>query len=85
MDSNQKMAIVGSGLVVTGIGLGIFGAALIVPAVAAWGGRLLERRADGITNKLQDATKTVGSLAGTLQRSFNAARKAGISELKRGA
>ena len=44
MDSNQKMAIVGSGLVVTGIGLGIFCAALIVPAVVAWGGRLLEHR-----------------------------------------
>jgi hypothetical protein len=85
MDSNQKMAIVGSGLVVTGIGLGIFGAALIVPAVLAWGGRLLEHRADGITTKLHGASKTIGSVAGTLHRSFNAARRAGISELKRGA
>ena len=32
MESNQKMAIAGSGLIAAGIGLGIIGAALIVPA-----------------------------------------------------
>ena len=35
MEARQKMAIYGAGLVVAGIGLGIVGAALIVPAVFA--------------------------------------------------
>jgi hypothetical protein len=85
MDNTQKMAMVGSGLVVAGIGLGVLGAALMAPAVFSWGARLLEHRADGINTKLQGASKTIGSVAGTLHRSFNAARKAGISELRRGA
>lgn len=85
MDSTQKMAIAGSGLVVAGAGLGLLGAALIAPAVFSWGARLLEQRTDGINDKLHDASKTIGSVAGTLHRSFNAARKAGVSELRRGA
>ena len=85
MESNKKMAIVGSGLVVAGIGLGVFGAALMVPAAFAWGSRLLQHRADGMATKIQGASKTFGTVAGTLHRSFNAARKAGISEFKRGA
>lgn len=85
METNQKMAVVGSGLFVAGVGLGVLGAALIAPAVIAWGARLLEGQADGISAKLEGASKRIGTAAGTLQRSFNAARKAGLEELKRSA
>jgi hypothetical protein len=84
MDPKQKMAIAGSGLVVAGIGLGIVGAALIVPAVFAWTARFLEKGADGFTAKVEEASKTVGTVAGTLHRSFSEAKRAGVAEMKRG-
>jgi hypothetical protein len=84
METKQKMAIAGSGLVVAGIGLSIVGAALIVPAVFAWTAGLVEKGADSITAKVEGASKTVGTVAGTLHRSFNEARRAGVAELKRG-
>jgi hypothetical protein len=90
MESKQKMAIAGSGLVIAGIGLGIVGAALIVPAVFAWTVRLVEKSADGLAAKAEGASRTVGTVAGTLHRSFNTAKRAGseatragIAELKR--
>jgi hypothetical protein len=84
METNQKMAIAGSGLVVAGIGLGIVGCALIVPAVFAWTARLIDKGAEGITARVEGASKTVGTVAGTLHRSFNEAKKAGVAELRRG-
>jgi hypothetical protein len=84
METKQKMAIAGSGLVVAGIGLSIVGAALIMPAVFVWTVRLLEKGADGLTARVEGASKTVGTVAGTLHRSFNEARRAGTAELKRG-
>jgi hypothetical protein len=84
MESKQKMAIAGSGLIAAGIGLGIVGAALIVPAVFAWTTRLVEKGADGLTAKVEGASKTVGTVAGTLHRSFTEAKKAGVAEIKRG-
>jgi hypothetical protein len=83
METNQKMAIAGSGLVVAGIGLGIVGAALIVPAVLEWTARLVERGADNFASKVEGASKTVGTVAGNLHRSFNAAKEAGVAEIKR--
>lgn len=83
MESKQKMAIAGSGLIAAGIGLGIVGAALIVPAVFAWTARLVEKGADGFTAKVEGASKTVGTVAGTLHRSFTEAKKAGVAEIKR--
>jgi hypothetical protein len=83
METKQKMAIAGSGLVVAGIGLGIVGAAMIVPAVFGWTVRLAEKGAEGLTAKVEGASKTVGTVAGTLHRSFNEAKKAGVAELKR--
>jgi len=85
MDSKQKMAVVGSGLMAAGVGLGIVGAALIVPAVFDWAVKLVDKGADEISNKVESASRTIGSAAGNLHRSFNAARKAGVEELKRGA
>ena len=83
METNQKMAIAGSGLVVAAIGLGIVGCALIVPAVFSWTTRLIDKGADGLSAKVEGASKTVGAVAGTLHRSFNEAKKAGIAELRR--
>ena len=83
METKQKMAIVGSGLVVAGIGLGIVGTALIAPAVFAWTARLVEKGADGLVAKVEGASKTVGTVAGTLHRSFNEAKRAGLAEIKR--
>jgi len=83
METKQKMAIAGSGLVVAGIGLSIVGAALIVPAVFAWTARLAEKGADRFTAKVEGASKTIGSVAGTLNRSFNEAKRAGVAEFNR--
>ena len=83
MDTKQKMAMAGSGLLVAGVGLGIVGAALIVPAVFAWTAALVGKGAEGLATKVEGASKTVGTVAGTLHRSFNAAKRTGIAELKR--
>jgi hypothetical protein len=83
METKQKMAIAGSGLVVAGIGLGMVGAALIVPAVVTWIARFVEKGADGLAAKVEGASKIVGTAAGNLHRSFNEARRAGIAEMKR--
>ena len=83
METKQKMAIAGSGLVVAGIGLGIVGAALIVPAVFAWTARLVDKGAEGLAARVEGASKTVGTVAGTLHRSFNEAKRAGVAEMKR--
>jgi hypothetical protein len=83
METKQKMAISSAGLVVAGIGLSIVGAVLIVPAAFAWITRLVEKGADGFTAKVEGASKTIGTFAGTLHRSFNKAKRAGVAELKR--
>lgn len=83
METKQKMAVAGSGLVAAGIGLSIVGAALIVPAVFEWTTGLLGKAADRLTDKVEGASKAVGTIAGTLHRSFNEARRAGIAEIKR--
>jgi hypothetical protein len=84
MDTTQKMAITGSGLVVAGIGLGIVGIALIAPAVFSWTAQLVEKGADRLAGKFEEASKTVGTVAGTLHRSFSEAKKAGVAEMRRG-
>jgi hypothetical protein len=84
METKQRMAIAGTGLIVAGIGLGIVGTALIVPAVFAWTARFVEKGADGLAAKFEGASKTVGTVAGTLHRSFSEARKAGVAEMRRG-
>jgi len=83
METKHKMAIAGSGLVVAGIGLGIVGTALIAPAVFAWATGLLEKGTDRLTAKFEEASKSVGTVAGTLHRSFNEAKRAGVAEMKR--
>ena len=84
MDAKQKMAIAGSGMVVAAVALGAVGCALMVPALVAWTSRVVEKGAEGLAAKVEGASKTVGTVAGTLQRSFSEAKKAGIEELRRG-
>jgi hypothetical protein len=83
VETKQKIAIAGSSLVAAGIGLGIVGAALIVPAVLAWTAQLVEKGADGLAARVEGASKTVGTVAGTLHRSFNEAKRAGLAEMRR--
>jgi len=83
MDTKQKMAIVGSSLIVTGVGMGVVGLALLGPAAFACTTRLLEKGADGFTARVEGASKTVGAVAGTLYRSFTEAKKAGVAEIQR--
>ena len=42
-----------------------------------------EKGADGFTAKVEGVSKTVGEVAGTLHRSFNEAKRAGLAEIKR--
>ena len=83
MDTKQKMAIVGSSLIVTGVGMGVVGFALLVPAAFAWTTRLVAKGADGFTARVEGASKTVGAVAGTFHRSFNEAKKTGLAEIQR--
>ena len=78
MESKEKMAIAGSGLVAAGFGLSIVGLAMIFPVVFAWTARVAEKSADGLAAKMEGASRTVGSVAGTLRRSFAQAAKAGV-------
>jgi hypothetical protein len=84
MEAKHKMAIAGSGLVVAGIGLGIVGTALIAPAVFEWAVRAVEKGTDRLAARFEDASKSVGTVAGTLHRSFNEAKRAGVAEMRRG-
>jgi hypothetical protein len=83
MEAKQKMAMTGVGLVAAGIGLGIVGTVLIAPAVFSWATGLVEKGADGLASKFEGASKRVGTVAGTLHRSFTEATKAGVAEIKR--
>jgi hypothetical protein len=82
MENTQKMALAGSALVVAGMGLGIVGIVLIIPVVFQSTVKLVEKGAESLGPKLEDASKTVGTVVGTLHRSFNAAREAGVAEIR---
>ena len=61
METKQKMAVAGSGLLVASIGLGIVGAALIVPAALEWAGAFnRERKRMGFRQRLKRASKNGG-------------------------
>lgn len=83
MDAKQKMALTGAGLFAAGVGLSLVGAALITPATIAWMSKLVEKGGSRLRNEIEGASRTVGTVAGTLQRSFSEAAKAGVAELKR--
>ena len=83
MEAKYKMAIAGSGLVAVGIGLSLAGTALIAPVVFAWAARLAEKGAGSLAVRFERTSRTVGAVAGTLQRSFGEAKRAGIAEINR--
>jgi hypothetical protein len=84
MNAKHKMAVAGSGLVAAGIGLGIVGTALIVPAVFTWAAKLLDKGTQSFGSNLEAVSRRAGSVAGTLQRSFTEAARAGVTEIKGG-
>jgi hypothetical protein len=83
MDTKHKMAITGSGLVAAGIGFGLVGTALMVPAIFERAAKLLEWGIGRFGSRLENASRSVGTVAGTLHRSFSEAARAGAVEMKR--
>lgn len=83
LNTTEKMAITGVGLVATGVGLSMVGAALIAPSLFAWSARMLQKGTDVLADTAEGASKTVGTVAGTLHRSFREAVKAGVAESRR--
>ncbi|HEY7336399.1 MAG TPA: hypothetical protein VH639_16020 [Bryobacteraceae bacterium] len=77
MDSKQKMAAAGAGMVAAGIGLSIAGVALIAPAVFGWALGVVEKCSERFGDEIENASKRVGTVAGTLRRSFNQAARTG--------
>jgi hypothetical protein len=83
MDTKRKMAFAGASMVAMGIGLSLVGAALMVPAIAEWTINAMQKGTERLMPGLERASRTVGTVAGTLQRSFGEATRAGVAELKR--
>jgi hypothetical protein len=85
MDTKQKMALTGTGLVAAGFGLGVVGVAMIAPAVFSWAAGLLGKGSHRFNSRLDDASRRMGTVVGTLQRSLSEATRAGVAEVKRAA
>jgi hypothetical protein len=83
METKQKMALAGGSMVVAGMGLCLVGVALMAPAVAEWTVNAMQKGTERLMPRLESASKTMGTVAGTLQRSFGEATRAGMAELKR--
>jgi hypothetical protein len=83
LDKTQKMAIAGVGLVAAGAGLGLIGAALIAPAFLSWAASAVEKGTDRLASNAERTSRIVGSVVGTLQRSFVEATRAGWAEGRR--
>jgi len=83
LNKTQKMAVAGVGLMATGFGLGVLGAALIAPAFLGWAAGAVEKGTDRLAANAERASRVVGTVVGTLQRSFTAAAKAGVAEHRR--
>ena len=84
MDTKQKMAVAGSGLLVASIGFGVVGVALIVPPQRpARVARLIDKVRMVFPTRWKEHLKPMGWVAGTLHRSFNVAKRAGVAEIKR--
>ena len=75
MDSKQKMAVAGAGMVVAGIGLSFIGIAMLTPAIASWTGHLLQKGTERALDQFERASRTVGTAAGIAQRAITEAAK----------
>ena len=49
----------------------------------SWMGKLFDTGVGRLGSELESASRTVGTVAGTLHRSFAEATRAGVAELKR--
>jgi hypothetical protein len=79
----KTMAIVGTGLVCAGIGLSAIGAVLIMPAAIVLAASVVEKASGPVGDTIKRASKQAGAVAGTLQRSFSEAARAGMTEIRR--
>ena len=75
MDSKQKMAVAGAGMVVAGSGLIFIGMAMMTPAIASWTGYLLQKGTDRALDRFERASRAVGTAAGIAQRAITEAAK----------
>lgn len=80
--NTKNMAIAGAGLVVAGIGLSAIGAALILPVIAELTASVVEKTSSRFASEVERGSKIIGTAAGTLQRSFTEAAKAGMREIR---
>ena len=78
----KNMAITGAGLVIAGIGLSAIGAALILPAIVELTASVVGKAGDRLASEVERGSRVVGTAAGTLQRSFTEAAKAGMREIR---
>lgn len=75
MDSKQKMAVAGAGMVVAGSGLIVIGMAMMAPAIASLTGHLLQKSTDRALDQFERASRTIGTIAGVAQRAITEAAK----------
>ena len=80
--NTRNMAITGAGFIVGGFALGAVGAALILPAVVQLTANVFEKTSDRLASEVERGSRIIGTAAGTLQRSFTEAAKAGVRELR---
>ncbi len=71
----KKMAIAGACLLATGIGVSAIGAVLIIPVVVSLAAKGLEKGGAHFISSVEKASKTAGTVAGALHRSYNEARR----------
>ena len=80
MDTKSKASLVGLGLIGVGCGLAVIGAALLVPAGAAWSRERLEaafrKGKDSVMCGVESAAAAVGEVAGKAQQKFDEAARA---------
>jgi hypothetical protein len=80
--NTKNMAIAGAGLVVAGVGLSAIGAALIIPAIVQLTASVVEKTSNRLASEVERGSRVIGTAAGTLQRSFAEAAKAGMKEIR---
>jgi len=80
MTNSTKAGWIGAGLLVTGAGLTMIGAALVTPVCVMWSTRMAKKLAatgtERVVQGVETASTALGTHAGRLQRQFRQAAKA---------
>jgi|SRR4051812_48258466 hypothetical protein len=80
MTKSTKAGWIGAGLLVTGAGLTMIGAALVTPVCVMWSSRVAKKLAAAGTERMVQgvgtASTALGTTAGRLQRQFRQAARA---------